>query len=149
MTKAAAIGSAQGHLDEHAHLGDHEAIGFPKERLGEHACLKRYGTNGFPKQRPNSYLQQPQRKRLNPEKRGSGATFPLCLSFWRYRVDGMEEVQNQNVTRLYDTEESAAREAFGQHATRKYDTEESAASKAGNGGLLGRDQHRDWQPIYY
>ena len=63
-----------------------------------------------------------------PEQRGSGAAIPLCLSFRRYRVDTAEEVPNQqHATRMYDTEESAARETFGQHETPMYDTEESAA----------------------
>ena len=38
--------------------------------------------------------------------------------------------RNQHATHMYDTEESAARLAFGQPTTRMYDTKESAARVA-------------------
>ena len=44
--------------------------------------------------------------------------------------------------RMFDTEESAARQAFGQHATHKYDTEDNATRLA-----FGQSQAKKTEPL--
>ena len=62
-----------------------------------------------------------------------------CVPLANVLVEGLrvQEGLDEHATRLYGTEERAARQVFGQHATRKKGPEESADPVV-----------REWQPLY-